>query len=94
VIDGAFRTALAQRTVTCIIVPHDLQEEDAVEQPPHEHGAIPSTVGWSRPRVLPTDEDLERAAEVLNAGQRVAILVGAGALQATDEVIAVAEPKR
>jgi len=91
VIDRAFRTALAQRTVTCVIVPHDLQEEDAVEQPPHEHGAIPSTVGWSPPRVVPTEEDLRRAADVLNDGQKVAILVGAGALTATDEVIAVAE---
>ena len=91
VIDRAFRTALAQRTVTCVIVPHDLQDEDAVEQPPHEHGAIPSTVGWSPPRVLPTDDDLRRAAAVLNAGQKIAVLVGAGALRATDEVIAVAE---
>src|SRR3954453_18350923 len=91
VIDRAFRTALSQRTVTCVIVPHDLQEEDAVEQPPHEHGAIPSAVGWSRPRGVPTDADLRRAAEVLNAGERVAMLVGAGALHATDEVIAVAE---
>jgi pyruvate dehydrogenase (quinone) len=91
VIDRAFRTALAERTVTCVIVPHDLQEEDAVEQPPHEHGSIPSAVGWSRPRVVPTDDDLRRAADVLNGGQKVAMLVGAGALNATDEVIAVAE---
>jgi len=91
VVDRAFRTAMAERTVTCVIVPHDLQEEDAVEQPPHEHGAIPSAVGWSRPRVIPTDADLRRAADVLNAGERVAMLVGAGALGATDEVIAVAE---
>src|SRR5215217_2596464 len=91
VIDRAFRTALSQRTVTCVIVPHDLQEEDAIEQPPHEHGAIPSTVGWSKPRVVPTDADLRRAADVLNAGEKIAILVGAGALNATDEVIAVAE---
>src|ERR671926_1434514 len=90
VIDRAFRTALAERTVTCIIVPHDLQEEDAVEQPPHEHGAIPSVVGWSRPRVVPREEDLRQAADVLNAGERVAMLVGAGAMDATDEVIAVA----
>jgi pyruvate dehydrogenase (quinone) len=48
-------------------------------------------VGWSAPRVVPTDEDLARAAEVLNSGRRVAMLVGAGALGATDEVIEVAE---
>ena len=91
VIDRAFRTALAERTVTCIIVPHDLQEQDAVEQPPHEHGAIPSAVGWSPPTVVPSADDLKRAAEVLNAGRKVAILVGAGAIHATDEVIEVAE---
>jgi len=91
VIDRAFRIALAERTVTCIIVPHDIQDEEAIEQPPHEHGAMHSGVGWSAPRVLPTDADLARAAEVLNAGRRPAILIGAGALAATDEVIAVAE---
>src|SRR5215207_1664565 len=48
-------------------------------------------VGWPRPRVLPSDQDLRRAADLLNAGRKVALLVGAGALQATDEVIAVAE---
>ncbi len=44
-----------------------------------------------RPKVVPYDADLRRAAEVLNAGKKVAILVGAGALHATDEVIAVAD---
>jgi pyruvate dehydrogenase (quinone) len=90
-VDRAFRVALAERTVTCLIVPHDIQEEDAIEQPPHEHGAVHSSSGYSAPRVLPADDDLQRAADVLNAGERVAMLVGAGALGATDEVIAVAE---
>jgi pyruvate dehydrogenase (quinone) len=89
-VDRAFRTALAERTVTCLIVPNDLQEEDAVEEPPHAHGTIHSSPGWSPPRVMPARDDLERAAAVLNAGERVAILVGQGALGATDEVIETA----
>ncbi len=90
VVDRALRIALAERTVTCVIVPNDLQTEDAAE-PAHEHGTIHSSVGYARPRVVPHDDDLERAAEVLNAGERVAILVGQGALGATDEVIETAE---
>jgi pyruvate dehydrogenase (quinone) len=90
-IDRAARIALAERTVTCVIVPNDLQEVDAVEQPPREHGTVHSGVGYSSPRVVPADAELRHAAEILNSGERVAMLVGAGALQATDEVIAVAE---
>jgi pyruvate dehydrogenase (quinone) len=90
VVDRAVRIALAERTVTCVIVPNDLQSEEMAE-PPHEHGTIHSSVGYSRPRVVPDERDLRRAAEVLNAGERVAILVGQGALQATDEVIETAE---
>ncbi|PWC35955.1 thiamine pyrophosphate-requiring protein [Azospirillum sp. TSO35-2] len=90
-VDRAVRIAKAERTVTCIILPNDLQEMDAVETPPRAHGTIHSGVGWSAPVVRPTDEDLGRAADALNAGSKVAILVGAGALQATDEVIEVAD---
>jgi len=89
-VDRALRIALAERTVTCLIVPNELQTEDAAE-PERAHGTIHSSAGWSPPRVVPTDADLQRAAEVLNAGEKVAILVGAGALAATDEVIEVAE---
>ena len=90
-VDRAFRTALAERGVACVILPTDVQEADAVEQPPHEHGALRSGVGYSPPLVVPTDDDLKRAADVLNAGERVAMLVGRGALHATDEVIETAE---
>jgi pyruvate dehydrogenase (quinone) len=90
VLDRALRIALAERTVTCVIVPNDLQTEDIVD-PPHEHGTVHSSVGYSRPRVVPNEEDLGRAAEVLNSGERVAVLVGQGALGATDEVIETAD---
>jgi pyruvate dehydrogenase (quinone) len=91
VIDRALRIAIARRTVTAVIIPHDVQEEPAVEEPPHEHGMQHSAPGWSAPRVIPADADLRRAAGVLNAGRRVAILAGAGALGAAPELIAVAE---
>ena len=90
-VDRAIRIAKAERTVTCIIFPNDLQETPAVSDPPRAHGTIRSGVGYSSPRVIPKEHDLRRAAEVLNAGKKVAMLVGAGALQATDEVIEVAE---
>ncbi len=91
VIDRAVRTAAAFRAVTCIIVPKDVQEEPAVPNPPHKHNMIPSSVGYSAPIVVPTSADLQRAADLLNAGNRVAMLVGQGAANATDEVLAVAD---
>ncbi|HEU4561285.1 MAG TPA: thiamine pyrophosphate-requiring protein [Longimicrobium sp.] len=91
VIDRALRIAIARRTVTAIIIPHDVQEEPVVEDPPHEHGMQHSATGFSAPRVVPADDDLRRAAEVLNAGSRVAILAGAGALHARAELVSFAE---
>jgi pyruvate dehydrogenase (quinone) len=90
-VDRAVRIALDQRSVTCLILPADLQDEEAVAEPPRAHGTIHSGVGYTRARVVPRDADLQRAAEVLNAGERVAMLVGQGALEATDEVIATAD---
>src|SRR3954449_6982119 len=90
-VDRAHRIALAERTVTCIIVPNDLGEEEAVPDPPQKHGTIHSSPGWTPPRVVPQRDDLERAAEILNAGEQVAMLVGQGALGATQEVMDVAE---
>src|SRR5438067_2588869 len=90
-IDRAFRIALSERCVTCVIVPKDLQEEAVKEQEPHAHNTIHSSAGWSSPRIVPRDEDLKRAAEVLNAGEKVAMLIGAGAMRAGDEVLQVAD---
>jgi pyruvate dehydrogenase (quinone) len=89
-IDRAVRVALAERRVTAIILPNDLQEEP-YSAPPRKHGTVHSGIGYVAPKVVPYEDDLRRAATVLNAGKRVAILVGAGALHATDEVIEVAE---
>ncbi len=90
-VDRAFRIALDERTVTAIIIPNDVQEADAVTQPPHKHGTVHSGPGYRPPRVLPSDEDLDLAAAVLNAGDKVAMLVGQGALHAGEEVSEVAE---
>ncbi len=90
-VDRACRIALAERTVTAIIVPNDLQEADAVPTPPHKHGTVHSGPGYAPPRIVPADDELDRAAEILNQGERVAMLVGQGALHAGAEVAAVAE---
>ena len=88
-VDRAIRTALGERRVTAIVLPNDLQEME-YEEPARAHGTIHSGTGFTKPRVVPYDSDLRKAAEILNKGKKVAILVGAGALGATDEVIAVA----
>jgi pyruvate dehydrogenase (quinone) len=90
-IDRAHRIALDQRTVTTLIIPNDLAEEPAKEEPPREHGAVVSAPGYARPRVVPPEGQLKQAADILNAGQKVAMLVGQGALGASDEVIETAE---
>ena len=89
-IDRAIRVALGERRVTAVVLPNDLQEMP-YEEPPRAHGTVHSGVGFSIPKVVPYESDLIRAASVLNKGKKVAMLVGAGALGATDEVIAVAD---
>lgn len=90
-VDRAVRTALDRRSVTCLIVPNDLQEMKAVETPPREHGTLHTGIGTTFGGATPDEVELRAAADVLNAGERVAILAGAGALHATDELIAVAD---
>jgi len=89
-VDRAVRIAVADRTVTALVLPNDLQELP-YEEPPRKHGTLRSGVGYTAPKVVPYEADLRRAADVINAGSKVAMLVGAGALHATDEVTAVAE---
>ena len=90
-IDRAIRIARVERTVTCVILPNDVQELDAVKEPPLAHSTIHSSIGVCRPYVIPQDDDLRHAADILNSGSRVAMLVGAGALHAGDEVLEVAD---
>lgn len=89
-IDRAVRTALAERTVTAIIVPADLQELEYAE-PEQAFKMVPSSIGYTPPEVVAPDGELERAADIINAGERVAILVGQGARAAAGEVVELAE---
>jgi pyruvate dehydrogenase (quinone) len=89
-IDRAIRIAVAKRTVTCVIIPNDIQEMRA-EDPPRKHGAIHTGIGFPDSKIIPSAAELTRAAEILNAGERVAMLIGAGAVGASDEVKEVAE---
>ena len=89
-IDRAIRIAIGERRVTALIFPNDLQDLPYAP-PPRKHGTVHSGIGYRMPKIVPYEADLRRAADVLNAGKKVAILVGAGALHATDEVIAVAD---
>ena len=90
-VDRAVRIAKAERAVCTLIIPGDVQEEKAVEAPPREHGAIYSGIGYVEPRIVPPSDELDRAAEILNAGEKVAILAGQGARGADDELVEVAE---
>jgi len=85
------RIAQSYRTVTAIIIPDDVQQMDAVETPRRKHGTVHSGVGYVAPHPIPDRSELESAAEVMNEGKKVAMLVGAGALKAPDQVIEVAE---
>jgi pyruvate dehydrogenase (quinone) len=89
-VDRAMRIAQSERTVACIIFPNDLQEME-IEAPARQHGTIHSGLGWSKPQIIPEERDIIRAAEVLNDGKKVAMLVGAGANHAVEEVVEVAD---
>ena len=89
-IDRAVRIAKAQRTVTAVIFPNDVQELAAAE-PPSAHGSIHTGADFREPVILPGPEDLERAADLLNRGDKIAVLIGAGAWNASDQVMAVCD---
>ena len=90
-VDRALRIALDRRAVCTLIFPNDVQEAKAVPSPPRAHGSVYSSVGYTRPRVLPHERDIEHAAEILNEGEKVAILIGQGARGAAGEVEDVAD---
>jgi pyruvate dehydrogenase (quinone) len=90
VIDRCIRIAIAQNGVAAIILPKDVQDAKW-EEPKALHGFVRSGPGYARPKIVPQEGDLQRAADVLNSGSKVAILVGAGARDAAPEVIQIAE---
>ncbi|QJD94895.1 thiamine pyrophosphate-requiring protein [Mucilaginibacter robiniae] len=91
VIDRAIRIAKAERTVTCVILPNDVQEMDAVEAPPRKHGSVFTGIGHSIELPVPPSSELQKAAAVLNAGKKIAILAGIGAKDAAEELKQLAD---
>ncbi|MEV3988102.1 thiamine pyrophosphate-requiring protein [Streptomyces sp. NPDC049837] len=90
VLDRAIRTAYARRCPTVVIVPGDVQELEYTP-PTHEFKMVPSSLDRSAWTAVPADDALERAAEVLNSGEKPAILIGQGAAAARAEVEEVAD---
>ncbi|MFJ8357936.1 thiamine pyrophosphate-requiring protein [Streptomyces sp. NPDC093984] len=90
VLDRAIRTAYARRAPTALIIPGDVQELD-YSPPTHEFKMVPSSLDRGAWTAVPAQDSLERAAEVLNAGDKVAILIGQGAAGAVTEVQQIAE---
>lgn len=89
-VDRTMRIAKSYRTVTCLIIPNDVQEMDH-EEPARHHGTIHSGLAYSAPEIMPGLNDIYRAADLLNEGKKVAMLVGAGAFNAAEEIIQTAE---
>jgi pyruvate dehydrogenase (quinone) len=90
-IDRAFRTALTTRSPTCVILPHDVQGAPAADPGTHRHGVMMTSPGLRPARVLPREDDLRAAAELLGAGERVAIMVGQGAYGAAADLVELAD---
>ncbi|MGN6087981.1 MAG: thiamine pyrophosphate-requiring protein [Actinomycetes bacterium] len=90
VLDRAIRVATSRRTVTALIIHSDVQEEEYVA-PTHAFKEVPSSLGMTYAAHVPHEDDVKRAADVLNAGSKVAILIGQGARGAKEEVMQVAE---
>ncbi|WP_295010371.1 ubiquinone-dependent pyruvate dehydrogenase [uncultured Microbacterium sp.] len=80
----AMRQAIAKRGVAVLVIPGDIALAEAADD------AI-AMIERSRPIVVPSPGELERAATLLNAAAKVTILAGAGAEGAHDEVVALAD---
>lgn len=90
VLDRAIRTALSQRAPTALIIPADVQELP-YSPPTHAFKMVPSSLGFDLPQIAPDDDAVRRAADILNAGSKVAMLVGTGARGADAELAEVAD---
>jgi pyruvate dehydrogenase (quinone) len=90
VIDSAIRIAATRHTVTCVILPSDVQELE-YSPPTHAMKMVPSSLGVAPPEVVADERAVRMAAEVLNAGTKVAILAGQGARNARPELEQVAD---
>lgn len=77
-VDRAIRVALAERAPTAVVVPADVFDLE-YHAPEHAFRHVPSSLGMSKGRTLPDTASLAHAADILNAGEKVAMLVGQGA---------------
>ena len=89
-IDRAIRIALSEGCPTCIIVPSDVFDLP-YEAPEHAFKQVPSSLGLSGGAMAADDAAVRSAADLLNAGERVAMLVGQGARDCVDELTEVAD---
>jgi len=90
VLDRAIKSAYEEQRPAIVIVPSDVSEAEYAD-PPREHGSVFTSVGWNRPHMVPDETLLREAADVLNAGEKVAILIGQGARAAAAEVLEAAD---
>ncbi|HET9731531.1 MAG TPA: thiamine pyrophosphate-requiring protein [Acidimicrobiales bacterium] len=90
VLDRAIKSALTERRPAVVIVPEDVQESE-YSDPPRMHGSVFTSVGWNMPHCVPDESLLREAAQILNEGEKVAILIGQGAKKAAREVLEVAD---
>jgi pyruvate dehydrogenase (quinone) len=90
VVDRAVKSALTERRPAVVIVPDDVAESE-YSDPPYQHGSVFTSATWSQPHCVPDKELLQRAADILNSGQKVAMLIGQGARKASEEVIRTAD---
>jgi pyruvate dehydrogenase (quinone) len=89
-IDRAIRIALSEGAPTGLIFPSDVFDLP-YEPPQHAFKQVPSSLGMSAVVTEPASEDVRKAAEILNAGEKVALLVGQGARGCVDELTEVAD---
>lgn len=90
-LDNAMRTAIATRSPTCLIIPHDVQQAEMPEETEHTHGVVPSSPISARPQIISPESQIRDAAAVLNAGSKVALLVGRGAAGCADQIAALVD---
>lgn len=89
--DNAMRTAIATSTPTCLIVPHDIQKVPLPDELPHSHGVVPSSAVIDHRHFVPSQDRLRQAAEVLNSGEKVALLIGRGSAGAAEEITEIVD---
>lgn len=90
-LDNAMRTAIATQTPTCLVIPHDVQQAEMPEETQHSHGIVPSSPIAARQLLTAPESQIRAAADVLNAGSKVTLLVGRGAAGCADEIAALVD---